>query len=119
MEASDMLDLIHFYFEVEHSYYSEEHMKSSSKIKEALYEDMYGKTYKYKHVDKSKRSSNPTNEYGSASDDMYMEHDEQDDEEVVQPFNPAKVQLPPIQPETKINESAANPYEGLLDAPLG
>lgn len=111
-----MLDVIHFYFETENSFFSEEHMKSSSKIKEALYEDMYGRTYKYKFVEKkSGRGGNPT----AAEDYMDDGFIESMDEPPVRPFDPLAPETIPYTPVTKLNENAANPYEGLLDAPLG
>jgi hypothetical protein len=48
LDASDMLDVIHYMFEEDVIVSSEEEEQFKSATREALYDVFYGKTYKYK-----------------------------------------------------------------------
>jgi hypothetical protein len=48
MELSDMLDVIHFFFEDDHRYTTAEEAKAVESIRSSLYETIYKIKYKYK-----------------------------------------------------------------------
>jgi len=109
MKASDMLDVLHYLFEEDNSYSSEEQMKSKLHLRETLYENLYHRTYKYK----LKNSGTTSRSYVPAEGD-------DDEEEILAPFNP-KERKPTkeyISP-TKFNPDAARPFGTILDPPVG
>jgi hypothetical protein len=121
MEASDMVDVIHFMFEEDTHYVSEESAKSRSGVRVAIYKDLYGKPYKYEYKDAKKRgtqnaSSGYIADYGDSSSLEYMS-----DAEARQGFEPEELKepmKPPAQPPTEFNPYAENPFAGILDAPM-
>jgi hypothetical protein len=93
MEMRDMLDVVHYLFEEDSRYSSAEEAESVSAIRTSIYGRLYGTTYKYKV--KSKSSGNDMNY--SFSDP-----------------NEVKPYIPP----TEFDPESADPFGGLLDAPI-
>lgn len=83
MEASDMLDVLHFLFEEDFTSSSEEHARSRSAIRSTLYSDMYGVTYRFKMNEPRGHNSS-----GSANDFDYSEFEASLDD--AEPVNPKK-----------------------------
>ena len=104
-----MLDLLHFYFEEDNTYSSEDSARSQSRIRESLYESMYGRTYKYKYVE-SKQSNEPA---------YSLDEAEELPEEDLKPFDPLSGPPKEYFAPTELNESSAKPFGSVLDAPLG
>ncbi len=48
LDASDMLDALHYLFEEQFTFTSEEHYNSKLKLQEKMYEDLYGEFFGYK-----------------------------------------------------------------------
>lgn len=48
MEMSNMLDVIHFFFEEDHRYQTSEEAQSVSSLRSSIYETIYKTNYKYK-----------------------------------------------------------------------
>jgi hypothetical protein len=61
MELSDMLDVIHYFFEEDLLVSSSEESEAKTQIRSVLYREMYGTTYKY-GVSKSGESYNYAND---------------------------------------------------------
>jgi len=57
MELSDMLDVLHFFFEDDQRFHSAEESQSVDSVRTSLYETIYGTKYKYKSGEKSRPSS--------------------------------------------------------------
>lgn len=116
MPLSDMLDVIHYVFEEDNMYSSEEQMKSKLKTREVVYRDLYNVDYKYKYKENSSQSGRayvPT----SASQDF---DDLPLDEELIDPFKPSEKQpTKPVIPFTPFDPDDAKPFGNILDAPLG
>jgi hypothetical protein len=118
MEASDMMDVIHFIFEEDSHYTSEESAKSRSNVRVVLYRDMYLTKYKYEYKDPSKKKSNSDYSYDFEPDpNLGM----LSDEESAKPFNPKEMQpeVIPYTPVTSFDPTADNPFGGVLDGPMG
>ncbi len=117
MEGSDMLDVLHFLFEEDSHYTSEESAKSRSALRVVIYPSFYGSAYKYEWKDtKSKQFA--STQY--IDDDLSV----MDEAEAVKPFNPREMQAerkPTMGAETitQFDPTAANPFSGILDAPVG
>lgn len=114
-----MLDVLHFYFEDEHTYTSEEHMYSKLKLRESIYEGMYGVNFKYKAP--PRKGDTGVTRYGGTPTSQDLENLEiEDDLSGLKPFNPRENQ--PTKPQIKataFDPDADRPFGSILDAPLG
>lgn len=92
MDASDMVDVIHYFFEEDALAVSEIHAETRSQIRKGLYEKLYGTTYAYSS---SKSTSQPQEAWGP-------------DLDAVKPY------IPP----TEFDPDSFNPFGSVLDAPV-
>lgn len=114
LDASDMLDVLHFFFEESINFSTAEQAKSVDSIRTKIYSDMYNKTYKYGSGTGSGFNTN------SASDFDFEEENPEPVQEEVNPFNPRhKVPAKAFVPATDFSEDDDNPFGKLLDAPAG
>jgi hypothetical protein len=108
MEASNMLDTLHYLFEEDTTYTSSEQYESRENVRKLVYRTFYDKTYKYAS-DSSQSSDFSPNDYGFDTLDA--------------PVNatPAVTkEVKPYFPPTQFNPEAANPFgNALREAPLG
>jgi hypothetical protein len=104
MEASDMSDVIHFYFEEDSKYASAEQAESISKLRNQLYL-MYNQIYKYGMS--GSRSSRAYMPKGSSADYGF-------DDDGLGAVGESKPYIPP----TDFNPESVNPFGPDLDAPL-
>jgi hypothetical protein len=121
MEASDMMDVLHFLFEEDFTAVAEDHARSRSAIRDTLYSELYGVTYTFKMKDPSRGKYAPT----AMQDFKYPNEFESLDD--VKPFDPKQdVFSPRNDPANKkkiefVDASSIPPapqsFEG-LDAPL-
>ena len=102
MEASEMLDVIHYYFEEDSHYVSEIQAETRNSLRESVYRDMYGRELRHliKFGNKSKSSE---------SNDL--------DDELL-PFNTNRDEIKPFIPATEFEDDSIDPFGGLLDTPL-
>lgn len=111
MEAGDMLDVVHYLFEEDVAFVSEDHAQAQSGTRTRLYQDLYGTTYKYPYKSK-----------GGANGRTYIDESVIDEpfvkEDLPKPFDPRAQATKPFIPATKLNPNAADPFGGLLDAPI-
>ena len=110
-----MLDVLHYMFEEENSYVSEEHAKSRSAIREAVYGKLYGIPYKYKYVEAPQKGRLRSN---TAMNDDYMVQPASGETDL-KPFDPLAGPTKAYVPPTNFNPDAATPFGDILDAPLG
>lgn len=96
MAVSDMLDIVHFFFEEDSRYRSQEEVESVSAVRSQIYETLYGTTYRYK----VKSNSSNRNNSNAAMD--FSDPDE------VKPY------IPP----TEFDPGSSNPFGKVLEAPL-
>lgn len=121
MEASQMMDVLHFQFEEYFTFYGEEHLGSANGIRNSIWTNLYGTKFKYEIKASKRPSSNAsasyTDSYGSYSDDDLSGLGS------VDPFSPRDrsengEEIKPYIPPTDFNPDATNPFPG-LDGPLG
>ena len=108
-----MLDVLHFLMEEDFAASSSEHAQSRSKVREILYPDLYGATYKYPVKGQGTGGVSGTVTSAETYDDLDAELSAD-----IDPFSPRKQETKPFIPATTFDPSAANPFDG-LDAPLG
>ena len=119
MAANEMMDVLHYLFEEDAHYTSEESAKSRSGVRMVLYKDMYDadySAYEYKDPSKKKPATQYAYEYLPDEDLGTLS-----DEESAKPFNPKGLEpeVIPYTPVTSFDPTASNPFSGVLDAPLG
>lgn len=90
MEASDMLDVIHYFFDEDMRYSTLEELQMHNSVRTTLFETMYERPYAY-----GKPSSSSTAQNNSDGE--------------LKPFIPA----------TEVDPEAMNPFGDLLDSPIG
>jgi hypothetical protein len=106
MPASDMLDVIHYFFEDDLNYSTAEQAEARDKTRDSIYAELYDSTYKY-----SRKSSSQPYEPLSADEIRDAE------EKMPEPFNPAQRPKAYVAP-TNFDPNAAKPFGNILDAPL-
>lgn len=90
MDASDMLDVIHYFFEEDNNFVSQEHAIITERRRIRLYKSMYEKDYAYAVIEKP---TSKTSEGG--------------------------VEIKPYIEPTEFDPEASNPFGGILDSPIG
>ena len=63
MEAEDMLDVLHYFFEEDYRFTSQEHALISSRARRKLYKALYDKEYRYGVDDNEEVSSDGVKPY--------------------------------------------------------
>lgn len=112
-----MLDLIHYYFESDNSYQTEEEAQSKSSVRAALYETLYDRPFNYKYTPKKKsNTASETPEYDTPSTQNFDDIDPDGD---IVPFNPRAEKTKAYVEPTEFDPTAALPFGDTLDAPLG
>lgn len=91
---SDMLDIVHFFFEEDSRYQSQEEVESVSAVRSQIYETLYGVPYRYKAKSSGKTKSNTTSDFPDVDE--------------VKPY------IPP----TEFDPESSNPFGSSLEAPL-
>jgi hypothetical protein len=112
MEASDMLDVIHYFIEEDMNYSSSEQADGRSRTREILYQDFYGQNYKYAT---SRNGAEYTSASGSISKDFDSPYEE---EETLVPFDPLKGPTKSFVPATPVNAAMSRPFGAVIEEPL-
>jgi hypothetical protein len=89
MEASQMMDCLHFLFEEDFTNNSEDHARSRSAIRTHLYQELYGVEYKFKMKDRKEQTAQGGLRAGTASN-SFQYPTEFEDFDSVEPFDPNK-----------------------------
>jgi hypothetical protein len=104
MEASEMLDVVHYYFEADARYSSGEEAEGVSKLRTSLY-GLYEKTYVYAVSSSSRNQSGRTYVNGNDEDLLPTE------------FSPQQTKS--FAPATEVNAESHLPFGPVLDSPVG
>lgn len=105
MEASNMLDVIHYLFEEDNRYQTGEEAEAKSKFRSSIYRELYNTEYKYGYSDPSKKRQ--------YIDDLEpADSDEQ--ESIATPFNPRQSSTKPFIKPTNPDE-LGNVLDGSLN----
>ena len=111
MNASDMVDVLHFFFEEDQlRYQSGEQAEAGSKMRQRLYRDLYDTEYKYAITGTSGGSTAGGRKYIGKNEDFEFDS-------AVPGATSGKVK--PYIPPTQFNPDSIDPFGGVLDAPLG
>jgi hypothetical protein len=103
MEASDMLDVLHYLFEEDIRFSTAEQAQAVDKGRQSIYQTMYGVDYKY-----AANSSSRSNDFTPTASN--------DDFESITPFTPNKNAVKPYVPPTQFDPDMGLP--GLIEPSL-
>jgi hypothetical protein len=112
MEYSDMLDVIHYFFEEDSTFVSQEHLETREGVRKNIYTQMYDRPYKYF---RGKGSSSGGSYSGGISGSDSLD----DSFEDLSPVDPLKPPTKGYVPPTDFDPSSPKPFGGVLDAPIG
>jgi hypothetical protein len=111
LDGPVMVDVVHYIFEDDHAYVSQESMEAQSSLRVNLYRTLYNKEYKYAVKSQSKQQ-------GAYAQDFDFDYGPEDDG-LVTPFSPKeKEPTKPYVPPTPFNPNSADPFGGVLSPPL-
>jgi hypothetical protein len=113
MPATDMLDVIHYFFEDDANYSTAEQAKARTGMRTQIYENLYNTTYKYggdEDTSSTEGEVPPTRDFGSIDEDEILDP--------INPFAKKSKSVAPYTPPTQLREDDVNPFGDVLDAPL-
>lgn len=112
MDARDMLDVIHYFFEEDMFYSSAEQADGRDRSRQQIYSQFYESEYPY-------AVSGTSNASGAVTKDFDLQEEAIEDENVV-PFDPLQKSVPtkPFIPATPVNAKSSQPFGSVLDGPL-
>lgn len=111
MDAADMLDVVHYFFEEDILRFSNsEHAEAGSRVRVSIYENMYDREYKYEFISSEKDSND-----GGRS---YISDDIDDPLNDLTPMTTKPKKLKPYIPPTDFDPDSYNPFGSVLDSPI-
>jgi hypothetical protein len=114
MEASDMLDVIHFFYDEDSRYAGYDQAVVVDKFRDAVFGKLYKTGYKYAVTDAlSSTSSTDFSDLDASLDSDFVP------DAPIQPFNPRAAETKPFVPPTEVSGDDEQPFGSLLDAPIG
>jgi hypothetical protein len=113
MSASDMLDVLHYFFEDDMNYASAEQADAKDRTREIIYQDFYGHKYAY-----SNTQARSGNSYSAAGQGIMKDFDAEEEEKPIEAFDPMKKPPKPFVPATDVNAASPKPFGSALDEPL-
>jgi hypothetical protein len=114
MEADDMVDVLHYYFEEDLNNQTAEQAEARSETRTLVYESLYGTKYKYKT-----KQSLGASQYADGSKIPSDGYVSKGGEEILEPFDPSPMTRKAYVPPTEFNPDSPMPFGKTLDAPLG
>ena len=108
MPASDMLDVLHYFFEDDLNFSTAEQAEAREHTRTTLYRDLYDTEYKY-----------AVGKVGSNAPDYEYADDDEADAAMASGSVGAQRERLPYVPPTNFDPEAALPFGRVLDGPLG
>ena len=112
MKASDMLDVLHYFFEDDMNYASAEQADARDRTREIIYQDFYNHKYAYSNTQAR------SNSYSASGQGIVKDFNAVDEEEKIEAFDPMKKPPKPFVPATQVNAASPKPFGSVLDEPL-
>lgn len=107
MNSSEMVDVIHYFFEDDFNVGSGETLEAISEMRKVVYETLYNTPYNYAIKTSNKDSFTASKgPYDTSFNDLT-------------PFDPASQPTKPYVPPTEFQEDSPLPFGSALDGPLG
>lgn len=115
LNSIDLLDVLHYYFEVDHHYSTAEEAEARSTLRTGIYRNFYDITYKYQYKTSNKGYNSTSGNYAANGEPIMDGFVGTDVEDPLQEKKPTK----PFVPATEFNPDSPNPFGGALDPPAG
>ena len=103
MELSDMLDVVHYFYEEDLNYASVEQAQMTDARRITLFKQLYGVEYKYASEDIKNKTAGQSSNF---------------DFDDLAPFDPTNAETKPFVPATEVDEYSSTPFGDILDAPI-
>ena len=113
MKASDMLDVLHYFFEDDMNYASAEQADARDRTREIIYQDFYNHKYAYSNT----QSGTGVN-YSAGGQNFTVDLSSDEQDEKIEAFDPMKKPPKPFVPATQVNAASPKPFGSALDEPL-
>jgi hypothetical protein len=113
MEASDMLDVLHYFLEEDFRYSSEYEPLYKDNFRKNIYSSMYGTEYKY-----MSNEDEETTSFDDNIDSLDGPEENSEPEEIIEPFNPRQASVKPYIKPTPVSDGEL-PFGSILDQPMG
>lgn len=113
MEASDMLDVLHYFLEDDFRYSSEYEPLYKDNFRKNIYNSFYGVEYKYMSNEEEEKDLSNDSMNGLDGPEEPLEP-----EEIIEPFNPRKASVKPYIEPTQVADGEL-PFGSILDQPMG
>jgi hypothetical protein len=115
MKASDMIDVLHYFFEDDMNYASAEQADAKDRSREIIYRDFYDHSYAYSNTQERANAN-----YAASGQNFTKDFDVSslDGDEKIEAFDPMKKPPKPFVPATKLNAASPRPFGSVLDEPL-
>jgi len=110
-----MLDVLHYYFEEDIDYESEERADARSRVRSRIFEEMYDRPYRYARRPQLEPSAAYSEIEDGASDPDWLSEAE---EREITPFQPKKKPTIPYSPPSNVDIESELPFGFALDAPM-
>jgi hypothetical protein len=107
MEASQMLDVLHFYMEQDYLSSTLEEAAQKTRVRKVIYKQFYDIDYKYGVSDEGPKGR------------QYIDSDALEDEDDLSDVTAFSPTAKPYVPPTDFNPESPDPFGGVLDVPLG
>jgi hypothetical protein len=111
MEASSMLDVLHYFFEEDFTYVSDENMTFNEVFRTNVYKEFYKKEYQY--VRDRESSSGLDSLEGPLNDDI-----SDVSQEKINVFSPREKSAKQYVPPSEMTDDDARPFGSVLDSPI-
>lgn len=105
MELSDMLDVIHYFYEDDLNYATVEQAQMTDARRITVFKQLYGTEYKYASEDVRNKTAGTSANFDFDFDDLT-------------PFDPTNAETKPFVPATEMDGASSNPFGDILDAPI-
>lgn len=105
MELSDMLDVVHYFYEDDLNYASVEAAQMAEARRISVFKEMYGVDYAYASKESRNKAAGSSANFDFDLDDPV-------------PFDPANAPVKSFIPATEMDDNSFNPFGDILDAPI-
>jgi hypothetical protein len=113
MEVSEMLDVIHYFFEEDYRYTSTDQADFKDNFRDVIYKNLYNVEYTYK----TKNSQDQDAQYKDF-DEQPQDSENSVEEEPLEPFSPRKKQIKNFIEPSLPTEHSTRPFGLILDEPI-
>lgn len=124
LSGSDLVDVLHYYFEEDLTHSSELQANSRTVTRENIYKNLYDTEYKYGYLNNVSSNGTDNNvvkldNASGVSTPVEFDTEPEDNLSDIKPFSPKKrKEVKPYVPPTQFDGASEVPFGNILDAPI-